>query len=338
MKTVRWVTMLLALDCMAAELTITNQSFENPPLADGSGVQTVDGWTWTGTASTHNPNNSYFPGTTDGSPNNPIHGSNAASVNFGGKLVYQDSNWVIQPNSGFGLTFLAGFRSGSPFNGSVSFWAGTNLLAEKLPTPAEGTFISSFLNYTSPPTGPMIGLPLRIELQATDPNSQAWFDNFHLFTDAPTNGGVCTPHKATATAQLVNGIFVGATITDPGCGYTNPPLVVIEGGGGTGATATAVVTNGRVVEIRVTNGGCCYTNLPRVVIASPPFIPTVGIRVSKILVSQNVQLGHKYVLEYSLNLQTWTAAGPTFTAASEMVEDEFDVNVTGRYFRLREVP
>jgi hypothetical protein len=43
--------------------------------------------------------------------------------------------------------------------------------------------------------------------------------------------------------SVVNGILVGATITDPGCGYTNAPLVVIQGGGGSGATQAAIVTN-----------------------------------------------------------------------------------------------
>lgn len=38
---------------------------------------------------------------------------------------------------------------------------------------------------------------------------------------------ICTPHKARATAELVNGFVVGATITDSGCGYTNAPLVSI---------------------------------------------------------------------------------------------------------------
>src|SRR5207247_8931850 len=36
----------------------------------------------------------------------------------------------------------------------------------------------------------------------------------------------CTPHAATATVQVVNGFVVGATITDPSCGYTNAPAVL----------------------------------------------------------------------------------------------------------------
>ena len=319
----------------ADEWPITNHSFETPALSDGASIGSVFGWTIQGIAETHNPNNGFFTGTTDGSPSSPIHGLNAASANNGGRLIYQDASWIITPDQAYNLTFLAGYRQGVPFGtSSVSFWAGTNLLAERFPNPAQNTFGAFSLSYTSPPAGPLIGLPIRIELRAVGADSQPWFDNFHLYV---TNS-ICTPHRATAVAQLVNGVFTGATVTDSGCGYTNAPLVLIQGGGGNGAAATAIMTNGRVVGIRVDNGGCCYTNLPQVVIASPPFVPTLEILVSKIVVRQHVALGHRYVLEYSLDLETWTPAGPSFTATSETNESEFDVNVTGRYFRLREVP
>ena len=59
----------------------------------------------------------------------------------------------------------------------------------------------------------------------------------------------CIPHRTTATAVVVNGFVVDATIADSGCGYTNAPLVLIQGGGGSGATATAVITNGVVWKI-----------------------------------------------------------------------------------------
>jgi hypothetical protein len=148
----------------------------------------------------------------------------------------------------------------------------------------------------------------------------------------------CTPHKATAISQLVNGVFVGAMITDRGCGYTNTPLVLIQGGGGSGATAIALISDGQVTGIQVTSGGCCYTNAPNVITGSPPFVPTLGIAVSKVKVTQNVVLGWKYVLEASNDLEHWTATEPEFTAESETIVTEFDVDETGRFFRLRVVP
>ena len=148
----------------------------------------------------------------------------------------------------------------------------------------------------------------------------------------------CSPHRATATAAVVNGFVVGAAITDGGCGYTNAPVVLIQGGGGSDATATAVIKNGAVVGVNITSAGCCYTNVPKISIASPPFVPTVTISVSRVKVTQNVVLGRNYVLESSPNMTTWTPVGPTFTATSESIADEFDTDVTGRFFRIRQVP
>ena len=148
----------------------------------------------------------------------------------------------------------------------------------------------------------------------------------------------CSPHAAQATAQVVNGFVVGATITDVGCGYTNAPLVLIVGGGGSGATATAVVQDGVVVGINIVNPGSVYTNLPDIEIASPPFTPTLTINVSRVNVTAHVVLGFNYVIESSTDLVNWTATGPEFTAQSEYITNEFIVNQTGQYFRIRQVP
>ena len=150
----------------------------------------------------------------------------------------------------------------------------------------------------------------------------------------------CTPHRATAVPALVNGFVVGATITDGGCGYSNAPLVLIQGGSGAGATATATVNNGRVTAINITGAGIGYTTnpAPRIVIASPPFEPSVGIRFSKVEVTQHVTLGRNYVLESSSDLATWSATGQAFTAVSENYTNEFVVGQTGQFFSLRQVP
>ena len=148
----------------------------------------------------------------------------------------------------------------------------------------------------------------------------------------------CTPHKARATPQVVNGFVVGATLLDGGCGYTNAPLVLIQAGGGTGATATATISDGRVTGIQILSAGCCYTNAPRIVIASPPFVPSLGIEVSRVRVIQNVVLGRKYVLEASTNGNFWNIAAPAFTADDESVTNEFETDLTGRFFRIRETP
>jgi len=149
----------------------------------------------------------------------------------------------------------------------------------------------------------------------------------------------CSPHSAQATAIVINGFVVGANISDFGCGYTNAPFVLIQGGGGSGATATATInSNGYVTAINIIAAGSGYTNVPTILIASPPFVPTLGISISRVKVTQNVVLGLNYLLESSTNLIDWTATGPSFTATNETMVAEFDVDLTGRYFRIRQVP
>jgi hypothetical protein len=84
----------------------------------------------------------------------------------------------------------------------------------------------------------------------------------------------CTPYPATATATVTNGFVVAATVTDGGCGYTNAPEVLIQGGGGTGATATAVVSNGMVAGLTITDAGNGYTSTPTIYIFFPTSIIT----------------------------------------------------------------
>jgi hypothetical protein len=151
--------------------------------------------------------------------------------------------------------------------------------------------------------------------------------------------GFCSPHAAQATAIVTNGFVVGATITDYGCGYTNGPLVLIGGGGGSNATATATIQNGFVTSINIINPGAgYYTTLPDILIGSPPFVPTLTINVSRVNVTQHVVLGFNYVLESSPDMINWTATRPPFTAQSEEITTEFVVNQTGQYFRIRQVP
>ena len=152
------------------------------------------------------------------------------------------------------------------------------------------------------------------------------------------SSGFCSPHAAQATAIVTNGFVVGSTITDSGCGYTNAPIVFIEGGGGSNATATATISNGFVTSINIINPGSGYTNLPDILIASPPFVPTLSINVSRVNVTQHVVLGLNYVLESSPDMINWTPTGPPFTAQSENITTEFVVSQTGQYFRIKQVP
>lgn len=108
------------------------------------------------------------------------------------------------------------------------------------------------------------------------------------------------PRPATATAQVINGFVVGATITDGGTGYTKAPKVVVIGGGGTGATAIAILdANGSVASIKAVTTGSGYTSVPTIVIDPPPFPPSqakaaatlVNGSVTEVLITDS---GHGY--------------------------------------------
>jgi probable HAF family extracellular repeat protein len=123
------------------------------------------------------------------------------------------------------------------------------------------------------------------------------------------------PHRATASAVVSNGVVVNITVTDSGYGYTNPPTVLIQGGGGTGATATTVVSNGFVISITITDGGIGYTNTPSIYIYSP-----FGLQVGLLKAVQpsftDLFLGTNYQLQVSSDMSTWTNQGAPFTATN----------------------
>ena len=77
-----------------------------------------------------------------------------------------------------------------------------------------------------------------------------------------------TPPAATATNNA--GTISSVAVTSSGAGYTSPPQVTLEGGGGTYTSATAAVdaATGVVTGVTVT-GANGYTSVPTVTIAPP---------------------------------------------------------------------
>jgi hypothetical protein len=146
------------------------------------------------------------------------------------------------------------------------------------------------------------------------------------------------PRKAVANSDIVNGFVVGVKVSDFGSGYETPPVVLLVGGGGTGATAIATVSKGVITGIKIVNPGSGYTSAPTVRIASPPFTPKLSIDVAKVRVRLEVVLGRKYQIESSSDLQVWTKTGDAFVAQDEVLQQDFDVDVFGRYFRINQVP
>lgn len=146
------------------------------------------------------------------------------------------------------------------------------------------------------------------------------------------------PRRATGVAQMVNGFVVGVELTDSGYGYSEPPRVIVVGGGGTGAKARAIVANGAVTGVLITETGSGYTAIPRVVIASPPFAPQFSVEVSRVRLNLKVSLGGRYQIESSPDMASWSPAGEPFVAEEEVLAKEFDVTTTARFFRIQQLP
>lgn len=97
--------------------------------------------------------------------------------------------------------------------------------------------------------------------------------------------GVITPSKVTVNNDQLVGAdnittypdknwkdnigfkITAINIANGGTSYTNPPAVVITGGGGTGAKATAYIKNGAVYRINVINGGSGYISSPTITLS-----------------------------------------------------------------------
>jgi hypothetical protein len=56
------------------------------------------------------------------------------------------------------------------------------------------------------------------------------------------------------------------------------------------------------------------------------------------MVTQHLVIGKKYTIESSTDAIGWSPVEQPFTAQDEVLTNEFDADLTGRFFRIREVP
>ena len=106
------------------------------------------------------------------------------------------------------------------------------------------------------------------------------------------------PRLATGVPVVDYGFLVAVNPVDGGAGYTNPPLVRVIGGGGTGAQVVAVVSNGVVTAYHVLDAGFGYTN-PPLILVEPPVMPNprLGIAAMSFLSFSNLALGGNYQMQ-----------------------------------------
>ena len=146
------------------------------------------------------------------------------------------------------------------------------------------------------------------------------------------------PAAAYATAEVVNGFLVGATLVSGGEGYIEPPVIKVAGGNGQGAIVAAEVADGRVVAVNVLNPGSGYTSTPVITIAPPPTAPELSIRVTQVEVNMKLTEGKRYTIEASKNMVDWVQTGDLFTAEEQFIAVKFDVDEFGQFFRVIEQP
>ena len=93
-------------------------------------------------------------------------------------------------------------------------------------------------------------------------NNNFGYDYPHDYTLRPE---ITFPINAQLTSTS---ILDSITVTDPGSGYSQPPTVIITGGGGSGAIADASIRNGRIESITIKDPGAGYSTAPSIELKS----------------------------------------------------------------------
>jgi len=149
------------------------------------------------------------------------------------------------------------------------------------------------------------------------------------------------PLQAYATAQVVNGFVVGATVTSGGSGYSASPVVtILSDGGGSNATAIATVSGGAVTGITITSAGIGYTNAPTIIIAPPP-ANALWPNVTQVMELDFGSLSpyDNYQLEFTpVAGGVWSNLGIPFTPTSTTSTQFANVSGNAGFFRVRYVP
>jgi len=330
----------------------TSNNFVSTPLTPPSGGSSRTFSVWFNTASASQANRSYI---------NTL----GTMISYGEFEGTVGSGMDIGISSGGTLTCdfsIAGLIAAKSWNdGNWHHYVVVNSLSNNLSqiqfyvdganqTGGSGTDMS--VPISTRPTSLIIGTSIRGDINGSAYDYVGALSNLRIYNRALSSDevmalyafndsyGCSTPDRATAIANLNNGAVVGATITDPGCGYIRNPLVLILGGGGNGATASAIASNGVVTDIQITSAGSNYTNTPTIYIYSPLGFQ-VGLKKAVTPTFTDLLVGTNYQLQLSLDLLNWTNQGSPFTATGPtMVYPQyFDVDNWNQLFaRLTVVP
>jgi RHS repeat-associated protein len=160
----------LTFGVFSHSVVITNPGFEDPVLADGSYIGSLNGWDSSGNSGTFNVSGVY-PGGAPGGKNI------AYSTNT---TISQVLSERVQPGTRYTLQADVGFLSGTFPGFALQLWAGGSLLAQDTSVvPAAGTFATARLQYDFS-QGPALGQPLEIRLQPLGDSAEVHIDNVRL--------------------------------------------------------------------------------------------------------------------------------------------------------------
>jgi len=116
----------------------------------------------------------------------------------------------------------------------------------------------------------------------TDFDNEAYWDKPTTSFKTPNvDDSAFDTHYASQPGKLYNDnytyIVSSIIISKSGSEYTEPPIVTISGGGGSGATATAYVSDGKLSKVTVTNSGSGYITTPTVTLTGGGREDSAGI-------------------------------------------------------------
>jgi len=150
------------------------------------------------------------------------------------------------------------------------------------------------------------------------------------------------PGQAYATAQVINGFVVGATVTSGGSGYTtNPAVTILSQGAGSDATAIATLSGGAVTGITIASTGFGYTTASAIRIAPPPPANALWPNVTQAMRLALASLSpyDSYQLEFApIPGVVWTNFARPFIPTSTVSTQDVVVTGNAGLFRVRSLP
>jgi len=204
------IGMLTGRPAAATDVPITNPGFEADSLPIGGIRITITGW-----RTSPGGGDGIFRPTTSDYPGGIPEGRNVAYVNLSGNSVRQILSTPLEPNTTYVLSVEVGWNNNDPFAGYlVQLRAGGTVLAEDRSSlrPAQGTWVTSTVRYTSGDAGPELGAPLEIWLRS--PGVQANYDDVRL-TAEPGASPISCPDLTVATDEGRCSASIDPAVFDP---------------------------------------------------------------------------------------------------------------------------